>query len=200
MRRFPIAGSVSGAATQIVGLLEQQDESELKKMSVVFCTFGADSGAAWGFEEFLHPTEPRERRAEEVVKEALGWVKGLRRGKPFFLPDGSTNLVASLNLNLNEWACAIGRVQLRKLPRLIDRGAKVAARLAEGVQGLRAVSVPPVLSGSKPNYWFLRLRVHAGSITCDKVAFCDALLAETDMPEDKKALVAKRKAELEARG
>ena len=47
MRRIPVAGSVYGAATQIVGLLEQQDESELKKMSVVFCTFGSDSGAAF---------------------------------------------------------------------------------------------------------------------------------------------------------
>jgi uncharacterized membrane protein len=47
LRRIPIAGSVYGAATQVVGLLEQQDESELKKMSVVFCRFGADSGAAF---------------------------------------------------------------------------------------------------------------------------------------------------------
>ena len=47
MRRIPIAGSIYGAATQIVGLLEQQDESELKKMSVVFCRFGTDSGAAF---------------------------------------------------------------------------------------------------------------------------------------------------------
>jgi uncharacterized membrane protein len=47
MRRIPIAGSVYGAATQVVGLLQQQDESELKKMSVVFCRFGEDSGAAF---------------------------------------------------------------------------------------------------------------------------------------------------------
>jgi len=47
VRRIPIASSVYGAATQIVGLLEQQDKSELKKMSVVFCRFGSDSGAAF---------------------------------------------------------------------------------------------------------------------------------------------------------
>lgn len=47
MRRIPIIGSVYGAATQFVGLLEQQDESELKKMSVVFCRFGKDSGVAF---------------------------------------------------------------------------------------------------------------------------------------------------------
>ena len=44
MRRIPIAGSVYGAATQIVGLLEQKDESELKRMSVVYCMFGKENG------------------------------------------------------------------------------------------------------------------------------------------------------------
>jgi uncharacterized membrane protein len=45
MRRIPIAGSVYGAATQIVGLLEKKDESELKTMSVVYCTLGGVTGA-----------------------------------------------------------------------------------------------------------------------------------------------------------
>jgi dTDP-4-amino-4,6-dideoxygalactose transaminase len=38
------------------------------------------------------------------------------RGKPFFLPTGSSNPVASLNLNLNDIAATIGRIQLKKLP------------------------------------------------------------------------------------
>jgi len=45
MRRIPIAGSVYGAATQIVGLLEQRDDSDLKGMSVVYCTFGTANGS-----------------------------------------------------------------------------------------------------------------------------------------------------------
>ena len=45
LRRIPIAGSVYSAATQIAGLLEQKDEAELKKMSVVYCMFGAEGGA-----------------------------------------------------------------------------------------------------------------------------------------------------------
>jgi uncharacterized membrane protein len=44
MRRIPIAGSVYGAATQIVGLLEKKDDSELKGMSVVYCVFGTENG------------------------------------------------------------------------------------------------------------------------------------------------------------
>ncbi len=38
------------------------------------------------------------------------------RGKPFFMSAGTTNVIASLNFNLNDLAAAIGRVQLRKLP------------------------------------------------------------------------------------
>ena len=44
MRRIPIAGSIYGAATQIVGLFEKKDESELKRMSVVYCVFGKENG------------------------------------------------------------------------------------------------------------------------------------------------------------
>ena len=44
MRRIPIAGSVYGAATQIAGLLEKKEDSELKRMSVVYCMFGKENG------------------------------------------------------------------------------------------------------------------------------------------------------------
>jgi dTDP-4-amino-4,6-dideoxygalactose transaminase len=138
------------------------DVSVFSTMSGKHHTTGAQGGIVY----------TRDRALYEAVRRASD------RGKPFFLPDGSTNAIASLNLNLNEWACAIGRVQLRKLPGLIGRGAKVTTRLAEGIRDLRAVSVPPVLPGSKPNYWFLRLRVHTSNITRDKLTFCNALIAE----------------------
>lgn len=44
IRSIPIAGSVYGAATQIIELLEKKDESELKGMSVVYCVFGQENG------------------------------------------------------------------------------------------------------------------------------------------------------------
>ncbi len=44
IRSIPIAGSVYGAATQVIGLLEKKDESELKGMRVVFCVFGQGHG------------------------------------------------------------------------------------------------------------------------------------------------------------
>ena len=44
IRSIPIAGSVYGAASQIVGLLEKKGESDLTGMQVVYCVFGQATG------------------------------------------------------------------------------------------------------------------------------------------------------------
>ncbi len=100
------------------------------------------------------------------------------RGKPFFLPPGSTNPVASLNLNLNDLAAAIGRVQLHKLPDIVRSRRTIVAGIAEGISALTTVSIPAPIPGAEPSYWFLRMRFHAESATCDKQAYCQALSAE----------------------
>jgi dTDP-4-amino-4,6-dideoxygalactose transaminase len=100
------------------------------------------------------------------------------RGKPFFLPPGSTNPIASLNLNLNDLAAAIGRVQLRKLPETVRVRRAVVAGIAEGIADLTTVSVPEPIPGAEPSYWFLRMRYHAEAATCDKATYCRALSAE----------------------
>ncbi|NOY83091.1 MAG: hypothetical protein GXP31_18990 [Kiritimatiellaeota bacterium] len=100
------------------------------------------------------------------------------RGKPFGLPPGSTNCWASLNLNSNELACAIGRVQLRKLPGIIRRRREAVRRLAAGIAEFATVSVPTPLPGADPSYWFLRMVFHPERAKCDKSTFCRALSAE----------------------
>ncbi|MDF1513312.1 MAG: DegT/DnrJ/EryC1/StrS family aminotransferase [Anaerolineae bacterium] len=100
------------------------------------------------------------------------------RGKPFFLPEGTRNVFASLNLNLNEISAAIGREQLRKLPGSIDQRRKVTALLIERIQDLDCVSIPSPLPGAEPSYWFLRIRFEGSSLSCDKETFCTALSAE----------------------
>ncbi len=100
------------------------------------------------------------------------------RGKPFFLPEGATNVFASLNLNLNDLAAAIGRVQLRKLPAFVQRRREVVARLTEGLEDQGCVSVPRPLDGAEPSYWFLRMRFHPERSSVDKATFCQALSAE----------------------
>ena len=100
------------------------------------------------------------------------------RGKPFFLPPGSTNVIASLNLNSNEIAAAIGRAQLKKLPDIVRRRRAVVALLADKIASLRAVSIPTPVPGAEPSYWFLRMRFNADAVRCDKETFCRALIAE----------------------
>lgn len=100
------------------------------------------------------------------------------RGKPFFLPEGATNVIASLNLNLNDLAAAIGRVQLRKLPDMVARRRKIVAQLQEQTGNLHAIAFPPLLPGAEPSYWFLRLRFNERAVTVDKLSFCRALQAE----------------------
>jgi len=100
------------------------------------------------------------------------------RGKPYGLPDGSTNCIASLNFNLGDLGATIGRVQLRKLPEIVRRRQQIAAAIAEGLKDSRAVSMPEKVAGADPSYWFLRLRFNRNAVSCDKGTFCGAVSAE----------------------
>jgi dTDP-4-amino-4,6-dideoxygalactose transaminase len=100
------------------------------------------------------------------------------RGKPFFLPPGSTNSTASLNLNLNDLAATIGRAQLKKLPEIVVRRQVIVGKLGEAITDLPTVSLPPLVPGGESSYWFLRLRFHAEHATCDQDTYCQAFIAE----------------------
>lgn len=100
------------------------------------------------------------------------------RGKPVGLPEGSTNCMAALNLNLNEIAAVIGRVQLKKLPDIVRRRRAVVEKIVKGIHHLQLVSAPPLIQGAEASYWFLRMEFHPDRARCDKETFCQALLAE----------------------
>lgn len=100
------------------------------------------------------------------------------RGKPFGLPDGSSNCVASLNFNLNDMAAAIGIIQLGKLKELVESRRRLVELLSRKFQNLRSITVPEILPGSEPSYWFFRLRFNEGSVNCGKAEFLDAVEAE----------------------
>ncbi|MCC6446295.1 MAG: DegT/DnrJ/EryC1/StrS family aminotransferase [Armatimonadetes bacterium] len=112
--------------------------------------------------------------------ESLSWAirRASDRGKPFGLPSGSTNSEASLNLNLNDLAACIGRIQLKKLPGIAERRLAVARGIAEGIKECQTVAVPEPIPGAEPSYWFLRVHFYAQKAACDKDAFCQALAAE----------------------
>lgn len=47
VQRIPFVKGVYGTASQVIGMLEQRDDGELKGMSVVFCNFGQEHGAGF---------------------------------------------------------------------------------------------------------------------------------------------------------
>ncbi len=100
------------------------------------------------------------------------------RGKPFGLPAGSENCVASLNYNLSDLGGVIGLAQLKKLPGIVRRRRTVVARLAAKIKDLRTVSVPRQPKGFEPSYWFLRMHFHPQAAACGRDEFFAALAAE----------------------
>ncbi len=100
------------------------------------------------------------------------------RGKPFGLPPGSSNVVAALNLNSDEMACAIGRVQLRKLPGILARRRRFGEALAEACRPLAAVHAVGSPPGCEGSFWFQFVRLDLARLRCDKETFVQAVRAE----------------------
>lgn len=101
------------------------------------------------------------------------------RGKPFGLPEGSSNCMATLSCNMDEIHAAIGRVQLAKLPEIIKRRRQVVGSLtSEGMGQLQAITIPPLRPDVFHCYWWWRLKFNADAMRCTKEAYCEALQAE----------------------
>jgi len=113
---------------------------------------------------------------DEKLYQKIRWASD--RGKPFGCEPGARNQIASLNLNLNDFAAAIGRVQLRKLPDIVARRRAIVAGLGTGISDLTTVKFPELVPGAEASYWFLRLQFVPEAATCDKTAYLAALSAE----------------------
>ena len=101
------------------------------------------------------------------------------RGKPFGLPqERGTNVVASLNLNLNDLAAVIGSVQLAKLPDIVARRRALVKKITAGIRGLTTIGIPRLVPGAEASYWFWRLELNTENLTVDRAAYCKALAAE----------------------
>jgi dTDP-4-amino-4,6-dideoxygalactose transaminase len=103
--------------------------------------------------------------------------KASDRGKPFG-DEADGNLMASLNLNLNDLSAAISRVQLDRLSDIVARRRTLVATIGDRIEGLPGVEIPDLLPGAEPSYWYWRLGVDESALSCDKATFCQALRAE----------------------
>jgi len=113
-------------------------------------------------------------RNEELFWKARRFMD---RGKPFGT-DQTSNVRLGLNLNSNDLSAAIGRVQLKKLPRIARRRQELAAAIGEGLANSQAVAPPRLVPDSEATYWFCRLSVDAARLTVDKGTFAEAVGAE----------------------
>lgn len=101
------------------------------------------------------------------------------RGKTFGLPGAVTD-VAALNCNSDDLHCAIGRVQLRKLPAMLQRRREIARRIAAECAELRCaepVACQPE-NGTESAHWFLFFNFRADACSVEKLRFVEALAAE----------------------
>jgi len=101
------------------------------------------------------------------------------RGKPFNLTGTHGNVLAAHNMNLNELSACIGRVQLRKLPRIVAARQKSARWLiASCREKLKSVRIVDAAHGSEGVYWFLIGQLDLTKLRVNKETFVKALSAE----------------------
>ena len=115
-----------------------------------------------------------------TADEDLGWrcKRFADRGKPLGLEGGSSNVRAGLNLNGNDLAAAVGRVQLRRLPGIVAGRRRVAHAVAAGLESIGGVGCAPELPGAEAVYWFQRVHVDGDRFTVGKDRFARAVAAE----------------------
>lgn len=105
------------------------------------------------------------------------------RGKDFFRSDfnpkdPSQGVMAALNLNQDEVACAIGRSTLKRLPAIIEQRRAIADALARGLNDVDGLTVHAPLPGSDPSYFFLTVCVDEQALGTSKEAYTAALAAK----------------------
>jgi dTDP-4-amino-4,6-dideoxygalactose transaminase len=112
--------------------------------------------------------------------EKLHW-QGRRfadRGKPFNIENPTGNVTAGLNCNLSDLGAAIGSAQLKKLPDILQRRQKIAAKINEGLNNFKIVSPAWQVSDTQSAFWFMKIKFNQNECSTDKLSVCQALSAE----------------------
>ena len=100
------------------------------------------------------------------------------RGKPYD-ENSNGNVIASLNFNMDELHAVIGRIQLKKLPMIVEnRRAFIQILKDKGIGKFESIIIPELLPTAKHSYWWWRLKVDSSKMACSKDEFCAALMAE----------------------
>ncbi|MFP3896017.1 MAG: DegT/DnrJ/EryC1/StrS family aminotransferase [Anaerolineales bacterium] len=99
------------------------------------------------------------------------------RGKPFNSEE-TGNLFLGLNYRMTEIEAAIGRVQLKKLPEIVEKRRKLVVSLQECMGDLEVVRLGKVIEEARSSYWFLLIRVDEEGLSVSKDEYAEAVAAE----------------------
>jgi len=99
------------------------------------------------------------------------------RGKPFNSPE-KKNLFLGLNYRMTEIEAVIGRVQLGKLNKGLQKRRTLVAELADQIADMKAVRMGFIIPGAISSYWLLLLYVDTSLLTVSKEKFALAVASE----------------------
>ena len=88
------------------------------------------------------------------------------------------NNIIGYNFRLGEIESAIGSVQLKKLPTIIERRQFLAQKLNEGLKDLNGLTIPYVDKNSTHVYYVYALKIDSSKIGVHRDRIFDALVAE----------------------
>ncbi len=88
------------------------------------------------------------------------------------------NLFASLNCNQDEMGCAIGRVQLARLPQIVAGRRQFMLELQQAIGDLKTVQVLDAPADCENSVWFLFVKLHLEQLTVSRDEFAKAAQAE----------------------
>jgi dTDP-4-amino-4,6-dideoxygalactose transaminase len=100
------------------------------------------------------------------------------RGKPFQIQGAAGYVTAALNLNSNDLAATIGRVQLKRLPDIVARCRKAAHAVVEHCSALQTIDFDTGPAGADSSFWFMVGRLNLDKLTVDLNEFVKAAAAE----------------------
>lgn len=107
------------------------------------------------------------------------------RGKPFGLPvprdgapHGGDRHTIGINARMHDLEAAVGRVQLAKLPGIVDARSSLLRRLYDGLGGLETVRPVRFCDGAEPNPWGALFSLDRSRLSVDAARFAAAMTAE----------------------
>ncbi len=106
------------------------------------------------------------------------------RGKPFGVTGNTGNVLAALNMNMDESHACVGRVQLSRLPGFVETRVRLANRLADG---LAAQTKHFKLHtgkewGAQSSYWFFLIEVDYRALGLANTAELAKLMGDEGIP------------------